>query len=293
MSFYEALPVFSARIAALSPELANAIGNLNDYRAPWFSTDSVGTVLIDPLHFFTALATRSDEVAPALQIEPQPTPLAQLVSSPKAKVRANYIPRPGQTKPVVIARLIKSGQYEIIDGEAFVAWGRVSALTDVNVIVLPCTPGEGLILRVRLNAGPHRSLGGPGLVETLVQALKASPALLARLTSDTKAVDHITQREAATAVFCLGSASSVNRALEDLGYKAKTPKPVNEFGPVRATFRSVTEAAGKRDDRKVLAALIAHKREVDQLLAKRLRIDVGHLESELAKIPEALVAPAA
>lgn len=293
MSLHEELHIFSARIATLSPRLANAIGNLNDYSAPWFSTDPAGTVLIDPLHFFTAVASGLVGLSPTLRIEPQSTPLAQLVSSPGAVVRTKFVLKPGKAKPVIITRMLDECRHEIIDGEAYVAWARNSNLTDVNVIALPCTPGEGLILRVRLNAGPRRSLGGPGLVATLVEALKATPALLARLTSDTKAVDHITQREAATAVFCLGSASSVNRALEDLGYKAKTPKPVNEFGPARATFRRVTEAAGKRDDRKVLAALIAHKREVDALLAKKLGVPISGLETTVANMPQDAEAPTA
>lgn len=293
MSLHEDLSLSSARVAALSPELAKAIGSQTDHRSPWFSTDSAGVVLIDPLHFFTAVATRSEEVAPALRIEYQSTPLAQLVSSPGAKVRADYVPKPGVNKPVVIARLSESGLHEIIDGEAYAAWARETNLTDVNVITLPCTAVEALILRVRLNAGPHRPLGGAGLVTTIVEVLKASPTLVARMTSDPKAVNHITQREAAKSVFCLGSSSSVNRALEVLGYKSKAPKPVNEFGSARTTFRSVTKVAAQRDERQVVSALIAHKREVDVLLATKLKVPVERLETTLAQMSEAVEAPAA
>ncbi len=292
MSLYEELSFFGARIAALSPQLAKALGNLTDYRAHWFSTDSASTVLIDPLHFFTAVASQSVELAPALRVEPNQIPLARISSSRGAVVRTEFMLKQGQGKPIVITRLSENGSHEIIDGESFVAWARESELTDVNVIALPCTAVEALILRVRLNGGPRRSLGGAGLVTTIVEVLKASPALVARLTSDPKAPGHLTQREAARLVFCLTSASSVNRALEILGYKSTAPKPVNEFGSARTTFRSVTKAAAKRDEREVLAALIAHKREVDQLLAKKLGVAVEGLETVLVKMPKAVEAPA-
>lgn len=291
MGLFEPLPSFSARIAAISPQLAQALTKMaafNNENAPWFRKSVDGTLVVDPIHLFTAIATGSDHLDPALKLEAQPIPFTQLVSFPGAKVRGKFTLTLGRPFPTVIARRGQGdAQFEIIDGEAYVAWARKLELPTANVIVLPCTVGEGRILRVRLNVNRGYQLKGRSLVAELVDALRASPALLERLTSGPKTPGHLTQRDAALHVFALGSAASVNRALAIVMGGTTSVQGPDEVQNALATFRSVKMAARGRDQFKMLRALIAHKRAIDDALARQLSVDVAELDWALARFPGA------
>lgn len=287
MSLFETVPHFSARIAALSPQLSQAIAtlvNTTKENIPWIRKSADGGLVIDPLHLFTAIATGADYLDPSLKLEARPIPLTQLVSFQRTKARGKFTLTPGRPLPTVIARGDEDdAQLQIIDGEAFVDWARKLELKTVNVIVLPCTEGEGRILRVRLNVNRGTKLQGGSLVAEIVEALKASPDLLSRLTSDTKAPEHLTQRDAAERVFALGSAASVNRALAIVtGTTSSVQKP-DEFVAALTTFRVLKRASRGRDHNKLLDALIAHKRAVDEALARQLDVDVTELDRALSE----------
>lgn len=286
MSTYENLDTFKTRVAAFSIKLARALAKLPNHEAPWFGKDTSGALVVDPVHLFTAIATESDRLDPSIRIYPLTVPLARLVSFPGTTQRGKFTITQGRPLPTVIAREIQnSSSFEIIDGEAYVAWARKLEFTAINVIAIPCTIGEGRILRVRLNVNRGHKLEGKSLVAEIADALKASPELLARLTSDIGAPGHLTQRDAALHVFALGSAASVNRALAIVMGSTKSVHKPEEIVAALATFRSVKRSAKGSDRSKLVSALIAHKRAIDEALARKLNVDVAELDSAIARLP--------
>ena len=284
MSFLESIAFFSDRLVQFSPELAEAVSSPSLAPAAWHSCTPDGLRQIDPIHFFMSIATASADAPLDIYVKAHKVPISRLVSAPDSVRRSVFVRAPGLELPMVIARGVVENDalLEIIDGESFMDWARSVGLAEVNVRAIPCTVAEAHILRVRLNTNRGRPLVGAGLVKSIVAALTSNPDLLARLTSNPKDEQHVTQRDVARQLFCLRSAASVNRALAILSGKSVGKKRDIEMDMALRTFRSMTQAAGRRDQRAVVDALIAHKRAIDTLLAQKLGVKVESLDSTLA-----------